>query len=117
MDVNNGKNRILRCGCCGYEYSQFVRTGLVGCELCYDSFLNELLPVIASCQGSDRHVAILKAKNEEDINRRFELVRTLEYLKRRFESYMREGNIYDANAVNKRIREIKKILDDEEELK
>lgn len=98
------------CPACGMRYSDFLETGLLGCETCYTFFIDKILPSLYACQGTDRHVALLNEKNEDEITENFNLAKTLEILKYRVESYMREGNIEDANAAQKKINEISKIL-------
>ncbi len=40
------------CPACGYHFQQFRSNGLLGCDQCYDSFREELRPVIRRIQGS-----------------------------------------------------------------
>lgn len=42
----------LSCKGCGYTLSQYNRTGLLGCEQCYDSFRQQLLPFIKRVHGN-----------------------------------------------------------------
>lgn len=98
------------CPACGKRYSDISATGLLGCETCYEFFIDKILPSLYACQGTDRHVALLNEKNEDEITENFNLAKTLEVLKYRVEGYMREGNIDDANAAQKKINEISKIL-------
>lgn len=40
------------CPACGYHFAQFRSNGLLGCDQCYESFKEELRPVIKRIQGS-----------------------------------------------------------------
>ncbi|GEM_PF-177372 len=45
------------CQVCAYPFSQFKRTGRLGCPACYGSFAALLAPVLASVHGGGHHVA------------------------------------------------------------
>lgn len=40
------QEEILQCECCGMTFSQFVNVGRFGCSRCYDSFQEQLKPVL-----------------------------------------------------------------------
>ena len=42
----------LSCPDCGYTFSQYHRSGLLGCEHCYDSFRDQLMPFIKRVHGN-----------------------------------------------------------------
>ncbi|MBR4067948.1 MAG: UvrB/UvrC motif-containing protein [Clostridia bacterium] len=44
------------CGHCGLHYSEFERTGRLGCAHCYQEFANELKPMLQRIHGSSQHV-------------------------------------------------------------
>ena len=44
-----------RCTVCGLDFNQFRKTGLLGCEDCYQSFREELLPLLRRIQGNTVH--------------------------------------------------------------
>lgn len=46
----------LKCAHCGLNYSDFERTGRLGCAGCYQSFQNELSPMLQRIHGSSQHV-------------------------------------------------------------
>ncbi len=48
----------VTCPTCGMEWSEFKKTGLVGCPACYDAFRASLLPVISRAHGKTRHVGV-----------------------------------------------------------
>lgn len=43
------------CGHCGLHYSDFERTGRLGCAHCYQEFSNELKPMLQRIHGSSQH--------------------------------------------------------------
>lgn len=44
-----------RCGACGYTYQMFAETGRLGCDHCYETFNEELEPLIRRLHGSVEH--------------------------------------------------------------
>ncbi len=44
-----------KCSVCGMDFNQFRKTGLLGCEDCYQSFREELLPLLRRIQGNTVH--------------------------------------------------------------
>lgn len=51
----------LICKTCGETLSEFKQTGLLGCPDCYDSFADQLIPVIEKTHGTK----VEKKKEEE----------------------------------------------------
>ena len=49
------KAPTVRCEGCGLDYSQFKKSGQLGCSRCYVSFQKELLPVLRKIQGRLEH--------------------------------------------------------------
>ena len=49
------KDDALKCPVCGTTLSDYTRTGLVGCAACYDTFREELMPVIRRIHGRTQH--------------------------------------------------------------
>lgn len=45
----------LKCKQCGMTFEEFGKGGRLGCSKCYDSFSNQLLPLIKRVQRSVRH--------------------------------------------------------------
>lgn len=44
-----------RCDTCGSSFDEIVRTGMVGCADCYDTFYDRLLPSIQRIHGRAKH--------------------------------------------------------------
>ena len=44
-----------RCATCGSSFEEIVRTGMVGCADCYETFYEKLLPSIQRIHGRARH--------------------------------------------------------------
>lgn len=50
------ENDQLTCAHCGLSYSDFERTGKLGCAGCYESFQEKLKPMLQRIHGSSQHV-------------------------------------------------------------
>ncbi len=92
------------CPFCGMEFSEFRRTGLLGCPSCYDVFNEELLPYITKIQGKAEHVG--KAGGEhtktQDVQRR------LAALQEKMEDALGRGDYVEAGKINEQMNAIKK---------
>ncbi len=56
---------LLKCAQCGLSYSDFERTGKLGCAGCYQSFQKELGPMLQRIHGSSQHVGRTPVHNHE----------------------------------------------------
>lgn len=93
------------CPVCGTKFSDYERTGLLGCASCYDMFKEELLPSIQRLQGKVRHVGKAAENNDE-----FGLHRRLKSLQEQLEKALKERRYSDANRLNRQINEINKTI-------
>ncbi|MBO5500671.1 MAG: UvrB/UvrC motif-containing protein [Clostridia bacterium] len=55
------ENNQLKCRYCGLSYSDFERTGKLGCAGCYESFQEKLQPMLQRIHGSSQHVGRIPA--------------------------------------------------------
>lgn len=57
---------ITKCKNCGMTYDEFSKSGMLGCEACYDTFSNRLDNVLNRIHGANRHLKLdgKKAKKE-----------------------------------------------------
>lgn len=49
------KEKHNKCTTCGEMYTEFIKTGLLGCPECYDIFEDRLDPVLKNIQGNIKH--------------------------------------------------------------
>lgn len=95
----------VACPVCGTTYSDYKRTGLVGCATCYDVFKELLLPQIRSIQGKDTHIGTAALNNDE-----YGLLRKLKSLQERLEAALKDRRYAEANLLNRQIKDINKKL-------
>jgi protein arginine kinase activator len=53
------------CMGCGETLEQFYSTGKFGCAKCYDTFSEELVPLLKKIHGSSQYVSAAKEENGE----------------------------------------------------
>lgn len=44
-----------RCSCCGASFEEIVRTGMMGCPSCYETFYQKLRPSLSRLHGRAQH--------------------------------------------------------------
>lgn len=54
--TNISKRKSISCPQCGMRDIQLAKGGLVGCAHCYDTFKNQVLPLIKRIHGTMQHV-------------------------------------------------------------
>ncbi|SHK75139.1 Protein-arginine kinase activator protein McsA [Clostridium cavendishii DSM 21758] len=80
---NNPKNKSVEekvCERCKMTYSDFKKTGLLGCSSCYSSFSNTIKPVIKRVQGDLEHVGKIPKKAGKEIIEKKRLLKLKEEL-------------------------------------
>lgn len=97
--------REKKCPVCGTKFSDYERTGLLGCPNCYDIFRKELLPSIQRIQGRVNHVG-KGDKNFDELG----LHRRLKSLQEQLEVALKERRYAEAGRINAQINEINKTL-------
>jgi protein arginine kinase activator len=102
--VNNGI-----CKNCGMSYTEFKKTGLMGCSQCYESFEPLLIPIIKRVQGNIEHVGKIPKKSGKEIMGRRQLLKLREDLNRAItlEEYEKAAQIRDEirgiQGINKEV--------------
>lgn len=93
------------CPVCHTTFSDFERTGLLGCTSCYDVFKDELIPSILRIHGKVEHIGKV-GKNMDEHG----LYRRLKTLQEKLESALRIKDFKEADLLNRQINAIKKAL-------
>lgn len=94
--------RGIRCGSCGLLYSDFSKTGRMGCPACYEAFAGQLKTLLRKTHGSTRHVGRRPGETEELREERRELRRLRAELARA----IRREEYESAAALRDRIHEL-----------
>ena len=92
------------CPACGMAFSEYERSGLLGCPSCYDVFNEELLPRIARIQGKTVHVG----KGGGVYTSEHDLRLKLSSLQQAMESALSRGDYSEAGRINEQMNALKK---------
>ena len=60
----------VQCGTCGLRYSQFARTGRLGCGNCYTAFDVQMRQILRRVHGATRHKGRGPGRSETSVARR-----------------------------------------------
>jgi protein arginine kinase activator len=95
-----------KCKVCGMTFSEYEKTGLLGCASCYDVFKEELLPSIARIQGKTQHIG----REGGDYSTEHDLRIKLKQMQESLEQALLSGNYAEASKINMRMTDIRKKL-------
>jgi protein arginine kinase activator len=68
-DNYNSQEIVLKCANCGLTYSEFVKTGKLGCSKCYETFTKQIKPLLERLHGNSEHVGKIPNKIKTRIDR------------------------------------------------
>jgi len=100
---------LKKCPQCGQLYSQFVQSGKLGCEKCYETFGEYLEPLLKRIHGSQIH----KGKYPKRTGGLIKLKRELERLKIQLNELVAKEEFEKAAKVRDQIRMLEKNLEDQ----
>ena len=85
------------CPSCGTTYSDFKKSGILGCSECYKNFDATLMPVIKRVQGSITHIGKIPQKSGKEIIEKRKITNLKDDLKKAItaEEYERAAIIRD----------------------
>lgn len=90
------------CTYCGYSYREFAETGRLGCARCYETFKNELNPLILRLHGRVEHRGKLPRRGA----RHLETKRELEGLRQRMADAIQREAFEEAAQLRDQIRHL-----------
>ncbi|MDE6558005.1 MAG: hypothetical protein K2K39_02750 [Clostridia bacterium] len=92
------------CPACGLKFTEYERSGLLGCPSCYDVFKEELIPYITRIQGKTVHVG--KGGGVYTSEHDFRL--KLSSLQQAMERALSRGDYAEAGRINEQMNALKK---------
>jgi len=95
---------LLTCSECGYSYKDFKSTGVLGCSRCYESFSDQIEPIIKSMQNSYEHTGRAIKKDESKITHAMEIAK----LKKQLQEHVLLEQYEEAAVVRDQIRALEK---------
>ena len=91
-----------KCPVCGHTYSDFRRTGKIGCGECYNVFRAPIAETLRRVQPSVTHTGKIPSKSGEELKLR----RRYESLKQELSAAVKNEDYETAAKLHKQIREI-----------
>ena len=91
-----------KCPVCGHTYSDFRRTGKIGCGECYKVFRAPITETLRRVQPSVTHTGKIPSKSGEELKLR----RRYESLKQELGAAVKNEDYETAAKLHKQIREI-----------
>ena len=91
-----------KCPVCGHTYSDFRRTGKIGCGECYKVFRAPISETLRRVQPSVTHTGKIPSKSGEELK----LKRRYESLKQELSAAVKNEDYETAAKLHKQIREI-----------
>lgn len=98
----------LHCDGCGMTYSEFMRIGKFGCEMCYDSFQKVLEKSIKNIQGSDTHTGKKPKGFETKTEKLVKELPEIDKLSIKLQDAIEKEEFEEAAKLRDKIRELKK---------
>ena len=93
------KQKKMSCETCGFTFSQFKKSGVLGCPMCYEAFARPLEALVERAQnGATHHVGKVPTRAGGSIDRQARISRLLRELEEAVsaEHYERAAQLRDA---------------------
>ena len=94
----------LKCPRCGFTFRDFRKVGRLGCPACYDTFKENLKPLLKKIHGSERHVGKIPSKKEVKPDTKA----ILADLKDRIEEAVKLEEFEEAARLRDKIKEVER---------
>lgn len=94
----------IKCSTCGFTFENFRKMGRLGCPKCYDTFSEQLSPLLKKIHGSENHAG--KAPSKAEVVR--DKVALLHELKEKLEKAVKLEEFEEAARLRDQIRALEK---------
>lgn len=105
---NTGLNvkhiKTTKCEKCGMNYGKFKEIGRLGCDECYHTFSEKLIPLIQRLQGSEVHTGKVSKK----VKGIMEIRREIDKLREQMDQVIQEEKFEEAAQFRDEIRMLEK---------
>ncbi len=103
---NDSRCHELVCPNCGMSYQDFQQTGKIGCSVCYDTFRQQLEPLLRRVHGSSVHSGKIPHRSGGALEMKHEI----EMLRRKLREAVQQEEYEKAAEYRDRIRVLEKEL-------
>jgi protein arginine kinase activator len=76
------QKQMLKCSSCGLSYDDFKKKGRLGCDLCYVTFRQQLLPLLKKIHSATRHTGKMPLHVDRKVSTRVKIKELQVRLKR-----------------------------------
>ena len=94
------------CPSCGFTYRQFLKVGKFGCANCYDTFRDQLPPVLKRLQADVKHVG----KMQTDEKQIAHYQKQIELIRQQMQQAIAEERFEEAAKLRDEVRAIEQKL-------
>jgi protein arginine kinase activator len=94
----------VSCPTCGFTFQNFRKRGRLGCPRCYDTFRNQLSPLLRKIHGSETHIG--KVPTRKEVSRDKTVL--IGDLKSRLEKAVQQEEFEEAARLRDQIRALDK---------
>lgn len=103
------KERDVACALCHMRISDFKKTSRLGCQACYDTFADELKPLLEAMHKGNQHVGKVPAHKEAKASAKTEaktgLLPSLAVLRQKLETAIAAEQYEEAAGLRDQIRQ------------
>lgn len=98
----------VKCPSCGFEYSDFKKTGRFGCAECYTAFETQLIPLLRQIHGSTQH----EGKSPTTLAPKAIIRKELMDLKEDLSNAIQDERYEDAAEIRDKIRQLEERVEE-----
>jgi len=100
------KERDVACALCHMRISDFKKTSRLGCQACYDTFAEELKPLLEAMHKGNQHVGKVPAHQEAKGTAKAGLLPSLAVLRQKLEGAIAAEQYEEAAGLRDQIQQI-----------
>ncbi|MFQ5707493.1 MAG: UvrB/UvrC motif-containing protein [bacterium] len=104
IDTKHPGRSLKKCHKCGSTWDEFQKTGLLGCNFCYQSFYDEINLVLKRIHGSNKHIG-----SRPKSHRHFLSVTEMEHAKAELQKAVESQNFERAAELRDMIRDAQRL--------
>ncbi len=106
MEKQQAEQKELVCPNCGMSYQDFLHTGKIGCSVCYNTFRQQLDPLLRRIHGSSTHNGKIPQRSGGTLQVKHEM----ELLRQKLQASVQSEEYEKAAEYRDQIRALEKKL-------
>ncbi|MDR1773870.1 MAG: UvrB/UvrC motif-containing protein [Clostridioides sp.] len=109
LKKENIDDKAFKCPNCGMSYSEFEKTGKLGCCECYNTFREQLTPIIQKFQGNSEHIG----KVPNNSYKKLSIRNQIKSLKKELSNEIEKENYENAAILRDKIKAMENDMNNE----